>query len=214
MHRRAHAGSRYEYATRWLPTAPPVPGASGNRSRSRPALAQRPHPPRPRRLASMRRRRTSATGPRTARGGVAAAVRRRDCREHDDLRALYHHASGHPSVPDAFSHTHSFHTCTGVKGRHASSTRRSGRRRERKGGDEGCLVGCRGTSSKLGPLADHTIRARPSPSRVSTGRAITLELLIARNHRMWISCCSTTECVRPVGDLAKGSLPTLAAAGQ
>jgi hypothetical protein len=79
-----------------------------------------------------------------------------DCREHDDLRALYHHASGHSSVPDAFSHTHSFHPCTGVKGRHASSTRRSGRRREREGGDEGCLVGCRGTSSKLGPLADHT----------------------------------------------------------
>ena len=74
MHRRARAGSRYEYATRWLPTAPPAPGASGNRSRSRSALAQRPHPPRPRRLASMRRRRTSATGPRTARGGSGTAA--------------------------------------------------------------------------------------------------------------------------------------------
>ena len=42
-------------------------------------------------------------------------------------------------------------------------------------------------------VLSRTIRARPSPSRVSTGRAITLELLIARNHRMWISCCSTTE---------------------
>jgi hypothetical protein len=160
-------------------------GASGNRSRSRPALAQRPHPLRPRRLAPMRRRRTSATGPRTARGGSGTAAN----------TMIFEPCITTPRATQACP-TRSPTPTLSTRAR-ASKAGTPAARGEADGGGRGREETRDASLAVAAParnwVLSRTIRARPSPSRVSTGRAITLELLIARNHRMWISCCSTTD---------------------